>query len=116
LAVFDAEFYRQKYFPTWSDDENTNHWMNYGLAEGRQSSVYFSIQSYWDRYGDVRQVFGSKANSINHWFDYGQHEGRTPMPDGSAAFPSVPNAAEATAMVKRVVDAAIALNKGAKAL
>ncbi|MFN0184494.1 MAG: hypothetical protein ACKVQR_11825, partial [Aquabacterium sp.] len=118
LAVFDAAYYRKTYadLRTMSDDVATDHWLNHGLSEGRQSSSSFSIQHYWDRNGDVRQVFGSKANALNHWFDHGQREGRSPVADGSKPFPSTPNAAQAAEMVKRVMDAANSLNKSAKAL
>lgn len=55
-----------------------NHFINYGLYEGRQSSPNFSVFSYAYANSDLRVAFGNNLiGYIVHYINYGQKEGRT---------------------------------------
>jgi hypothetical protein len=60
-----------------------NHWLTYGINEGRQSSATFAITSYIARYPDLKRAFGNNyAAALDHWFNHGINEKRDPSPTG----------------------------------
>lgn len=81
--VFDPNFYLQTYgdlraaFGT-NTTAATQHWLNYGMNEGRQGSLTFSASQYINMYGDLKAAFGPTgyAAAIQHYANYGISEGR----------------------------------------
>jgi hypothetical protein len=81
--VFDAEFYLRSYrdlrdaFGT-NQESAKEHWLNYGIKEGRRSSPAFDVQYYLSVFPDLQNAFGASNHSaaINHWLTYGIDEGR----------------------------------------
>lgn len=54
-----------------------NHFINYGMNEGRVASPYFSCNSYRLQYADLRAAFGNdKRSYYMHYLNYGRQEGR----------------------------------------
>ena len=59
-----------------------DHFINYGMNEGRQASEEFNVQAYKNRYGDLRAAFGNNLKSYYiHYIQYGKAEGRNARPD-----------------------------------
>ena len=57
------------------------HWIDYGLSEGRQGSADFSAVSYILRHSDLETIFflGDSYDyvaAVDHWIANGQSEGR----------------------------------------
>ena len=53
------------------------HFVQYGMAEGRQGCEGFSVRSYRNEYADLRAAFGSNLSSYYlHYVNYGRAEGR----------------------------------------
>ena len=62
-AVFDADYYRSAYPDVAAAFGNNkaalfNHFVNYGLREGRSCSADFNPQAYRAKYADLQQAFG----------------------------------------------------------
>ncbi len=83
ILVFDPQFYLNMY----ADLRNafgsnltaaTNHWVNNGINEARQGSLYFSAPYYLATNPDVAAVYGATnyAGAIEHYLKYGRNEGR----------------------------------------
>ena len=54
-----------------------SHWLNCGIAEGRQASVIFSARDYLSYYSDLRAAFGNNYKAAyEHFVNNGIHEGR----------------------------------------
>ena len=81
--VFDAEFYRNTYpdvEAAFGDDEQAlfNHFMMFGLKEGRIGSPILNIALYRKLYPDLDAAFGDNWNLyVLHYFRYGIAEGRS---------------------------------------
>lgn len=81
-AVFDASFY----LTNNTDLKNTfgdnyylalQHFVNYGMAEGRQGNADFNINSYKNYYPDLRTKFENNIKAYYiHYVRYGKNEGR----------------------------------------
>ncbi len=58
------------------------HWIDYGIDEGRQSNANFSLVGYLIRNPDVAEASGATnyTAAYKHWFDYGEAEGRNAAP------------------------------------
>ena len=54
------------------------HWIDHGLAEGRQSNANFSISAYRDRHLDLHGH--SYRDAFEHWVNHGQAEERDARP------------------------------------
>lgn len=86
-AVFDADYYRSAYPDVAAAFGNNkaalfNHFVNYGLKEGRSCSADFNPQAYRAKYADLQQAFGDDmAAYCSHYVICGKAEGR----DGSAS-------------------------------
>ena len=53
------------------------HFVNYGMAEGRQAIASFNVSSYRLQYADLRSAYGKNwKNYYLHYVKYGQKEGR----------------------------------------
>lgn len=82
-AVFDGSYYVNKY-PDVKAAVGTDLWMafyhflNYGMAEGRQGKATFDVNSYRNQYADLRAAFGNDDVAVlAHFVNYGMSEGRT---------------------------------------
>ncbi len=55
-----------------------NHFINYGMAEGRQATPEFNVYVYKNRYPDLQSTFGNNLKLYYlHYQNYGKSEGRT---------------------------------------
>ena len=69
------------------------HFVRSGMAEGRQGSEAFSVESYYNEYPDVRRAYGTASWEpyYRHYLEYGIAEGRHGIgcdefiPDSSSA-------------------------------
>ena len=80
--LFDAQFYASKYPEVVSivgNDEKAlfNHFVQYGLNEGKTCSPYLNVSQYRENYPDVAQAHDHHWDDIvKHYFNYGIKEGR----------------------------------------
>ncbi len=90
-AVFDADYYYNTYPDVAAAVGNNkeallNHFVNFGVNEGRSASATFNPQAYRQRYADLQQAFGGDmAAYCRHYVNYGQKEGRNGSADGQTA-------------------------------
>lgn len=88
-AVFDARYYHDAYpdvAAAFGNDSAAlfNHFVTYGVKEGRSASAEFNPQAYRARYADLQQAFGNDmAAYCNHYISFGRAEGRSGSGDGS---------------------------------
>lgn len=81
-AVYDYNFYIKKYSDLariYSNDEVglLAHFVNCGMAEGRQAKADFDVFSYRNQYQDLRLAFGKNLKSYYfHYMNSGKKEGR----------------------------------------
>ena len=81
-AVIDADYYLKNNpdVAKWSNndkDKALQHFINYGMAEGRRGSEAFDVQSYYNEYPDLRAAYGTDlARYYEHYMSYGKSEGR----------------------------------------
>lgn len=81
-AIFDVDYY----YNTYADLRNAfgyneaalyNHYIQYGIMEGRSGSEEFNCSVYASNYEDLRQAFGGDITSYcMHYEQNGQKEGR----------------------------------------
>ncbi|MFN9487456.1 MAG: hypothetical protein ACK6BM_12545 [Cyanobacteriota bacterium] len=84
ILTFDPTYYLQQYddlFDTYGEsgqEAAKQHWLNYGINEGRRGSLFFDPQYYLNRYQDVAQAVGptNYGGAISHWLKSGLNEGR----------------------------------------
>lgn len=82
-AVYDYNYYYGKYADlraTFGQDDAAmlRHFVQYGMAEGRQGKSAFHVQSYRSRYPDLQRSFGNNLPAYYlHYMNYGIREGRT---------------------------------------
>ncbi len=88
LAVFDADYYYNAYpdlAAAFGNDTAAlfDHFVNYGIAEGRSASAEFNPLAYRQRYADLQTAFGTDmAAYCLHYVTHGKAEGRTGSADG----------------------------------
>lgn len=81
--VFDAKYYADanadlKAIYGYDDKALFNHYMTYGLSEGRCGSPTFNAAEYRKAYPDLEAVFGDDWDAyVNHYYTCGVTEGRT---------------------------------------
>lgn len=81
-SVFDVDYYLKTYpdiKAAFGADENQAfmHFINSGMAEGRQGKSNFNVISYKNRYKDLRTIFGNDLRSYYlHYISNGKAEGR----------------------------------------
>lgn len=89
--LFDAEYYSSTYADleaAFGDNEEAlyQHFLTYGLMEGRNASPYFDIRVYREKYADLDAAFGNDWEKYaEHYLIYGLEEGR----DGGGEFDAV---------------------------
>lgn len=81
-STFDADYYLNSYSDlraAFGSDRQAalDHWVAYGMREGRSSSPLFDVSFYLERYPDLRAVFGTNNRlAVAHWNNFGISEGR----------------------------------------
>lgn len=80
--VFDAAYYANRYadlkdaFGTDSA-KLLQHFIQYGMSEGRQAKSTFNVTVYKARYSDLQAAFGDDLQKYyEHYIQYGYAEGR----------------------------------------
>lgn len=82
-SVYDYEYYTSKYGDiknVYGSDKRATiaHFVNYGMAEGRQGSEEFDVYAYRDRYPDLKAAYKDNLKMYYlHYMNYGKTEGRT---------------------------------------
>lgn len=81
-AVYDFDYYINRYPDLKAAFGNDDlaalvHFVEYGMAEGRQASEQFNPAAYRGRYRDLDATFGDGWKEYySHYMDYGMKEGR----------------------------------------
>ena len=81
-AVFDADYYyahHKDVANAFGNDKQAlfNHFMNYGINEGRQASEEFNVEAYKANNADLVNAFGSDTRTYYiHYIKYGKSENR----------------------------------------
>ena len=81
-AVFDADYYLKNNpdVAKWANndkDKALQHFINYGMAEGRRGCEAFDVQSYYNEYADLRSAYGTNISKYYiHYMKWGKNEGR----------------------------------------
>lgn len=90
-TFFDAEYYAKQYpdvVEICGTDEEAlyEHYMTYGIKEGRNCSEIFNVTLYREHYPDLEKTFGDDWEAyVDHYLNTGVKEGR----DGCGAFDAV---------------------------
>ncbi|PZP55334.1 MAG: hypothetical protein DI596_11610 [Azospira oryzae] len=88
---FDASWYRQQYPDVANSGfDPVEHYVRFGVKEGRNPSPYFDTRWYLQQYPDVAK---KGMNPLLHYIRHGRKEGRQPGPAGLPA-PADPFAIE----------------------
>lgn len=80
--IFDADYYYNKYDDVakafgMDPAKLLEHYVTYGIKEGRDASDTFNATTYKNNYADLRKAFGSDMLSYcRHYVEYGVGEGR----------------------------------------
>ncbi len=88
--VYDFSFYLNRYpdlkrLYSGNQAGALQHFINYGMKEGRQGSVEFNVDAYRDRYTDLKNAFGTdNAAYYMHYINYGRKEGRIATSSGTS--------------------------------
>ena len=81
-AVYNYEYYRAHNVDlarAYGDvsDKFLEHFVKYGMKEGRQASAEFNLDIYKNNYADLREAYGSNNSKYYlHYMKYGKTEGR----------------------------------------
>lgn len=81
-SVFDATYYANRYpdlMTAFGNDESAllQHFIQFGMSEGRQGNSQFDVYSYKNLYPDLRVAFGDNLKSYYlHYISNGKAEGR----------------------------------------
>jgi hypothetical protein len=83
VPVFDPDFYLMSHGDlqiAFGSDlvAARDHWLKYGISEGRRSSPAFDVRYYMDSHLDLQKAFGANnyASATEHWLKHGIKEGR----------------------------------------
>jgi hypothetical protein len=80
--LFNAKFYADLYPDLkkefgYNEAALKNHWLIYGIKEGRIASPIFDSKYYLNTYSDLKKEFGNNYKAAyNHFITYGISEGR----------------------------------------
>lgn len=80
--VFSAKYYADKYHDLkaafgYDEEMLWQHFLDYGLKEGRNMSPILDVQEYREKYEDLDAAFGDNWDAyVEHFFDYGINENR----------------------------------------
>ncbi len=89
---FDYKYYANTYSDlkaTFGYNESSlrNHWLTYGIKEGRSGSPILDLKYYVKNNGDLKAAFGTDyKQAYQHFLNYGCSEGRTSSPYYSADY------------------------------
>ncbi len=81
--IFDSELYYKLYADVRQAFGNNpsllkDHWLKYGIKEGRTPSLVYNPKYYLEQNADVKKAFGNNYTLVfNHFINYGAYEGRT---------------------------------------
>ncbi len=82
-AVYSFNYYIENYGDIYANYRNNpegaiEHFVNYGMNEGRQAVATFDAKSYRNRYQDLRCIFGFNdlPKYYMHYIESGKNEGR----------------------------------------
>ena len=81
--VFDATYYANKYpdlKAAFGNDATKlyQHFVTYGIYEGRQGCAAFDVKTYLKKYSDLKNAYGNDyAKALNHYLVHGYNEGRS---------------------------------------
>ena len=81
-AVYDFSYYvanNQDVYRAYGNDDVAvlQHFVNYGLQEGRRACAGFSVQTYRANYADLQRAYGNDWKAYYmHYINYGVREGR----------------------------------------
>lgn len=93
--TFDMNYYYQTYADLqaaigYNYNGLYNHYLTYGLREGRAGSAEFNCLAYRNRYADLQTAFGNDLKTYCvHYENYGKAEGRDATGDGAALVKTV---------------------------
>ena len=80
--VYDFNYYTKRYSDIYAAFVNDpagaiEHFINFGINEGRQANEDFNIAAYKNNYADLRNAFGdNNVAYVRHYIELGQGEGR----------------------------------------
>ncbi len=89
--LFDAKYYADSYADLkaafgYDEEALYEHYLVYGMKEGRSASAYFDVQKYRQMYSDLENAFGDDWQKYTeHYLIYGLSEAR----DGGGEFDAV---------------------------
>ena len=89
-AVFDAAWYADHNADVknaYGTDQAKllDHFINFGMREGRQGNAEFNLEAYRSRYADLRNAFGGdNIQYYLHYIKFGKAEGRIATGSGAA--------------------------------
>lgn len=81
--VYDFCYYTKRYpdiMAAYGSDPAgaLQHFLNYGMKEGRQAESSFNVNTYRSRYADLQAAFGNDLTLyFRHYLQYGKSEGRS---------------------------------------
>ena len=81
-AIFDSTYYAEHnpdLQAAFGNDSNAllNHFIGYGMAEGRQGNAEFDVRYYKEQYPDLQAAFGENLTAYYvHYMNCGKAEGR----------------------------------------
>lgn len=81
-AVYDYEYYINNYSDLKAAFGNNKasaieHFVNFGMSEGRQAKADFNVNYYMNAYPDLKTAFGDNLKDYYlHYCSYGKQEGR----------------------------------------
>ena len=81
-SLFDFQYYaenNQDVKNVFGNNENLlrNHYMNFGIKEGRKASPVFDVKYYLEKNSDLQKAFGNNYEmAYNHFINFGAREGR----------------------------------------
>lgn len=82
-AVFNADYYYNAYADLraaigYDSEALLQHFVTYGMQEGRRGNAEFDVKAYMDNNADLIQAFGPSdyTSYYLHYINYGKREGR----------------------------------------
>ena len=85
IAVYNYEYYKNAYADlNGSEEVLLEHFVNYGMAEGRRASPEFDVNYYRSHYGDLTNAWSDKRQYYLHYINNGQAEGRRGSDTGAS--------------------------------
>ena len=87
LSELEEYLYNEKVYTSANKDiielykndstRTKNHWIKYGIRDGRKASLVFDVRYYIERYPDIKKAYGNDyTKAYEHFIKYGIKEGR----------------------------------------